>query len=186
MRVDWQHIGTAVCLKVREHFVALCVAALNLRGLRLPPPYRRDSRSSGLLLSICWYLSTDISGQPTCITSTNKYKVVQIWPGLFVCKQVTVCPGHIWTTLYQHTLYNNSEERKPYYVIYELPRSEGQHCTSVSFRRWPDCAKQTRQQLQWWMIVTTWQLVSSGNAQAHCALSIVEPHLVGAPFCAAL
>jgi hypothetical protein len=29
-----------------------------------------------------------------------KYKVVQIWPGLIVCKQVTVCPGHIWTTLY--------------------------------------------------------------------------------------
>ena len=29
-----------------------------------------------------------------------RYKVVQIWPGLFVCKQVTVCPGHIWTTLY--------------------------------------------------------------------------------------
>jgi hypothetical protein len=28
------------------------------------------------------------------------YKVVQIWPGLLVCKQVTVCPGHIWTTLY--------------------------------------------------------------------------------------
>ena len=26
--------------------------------------------------------------------------VVQIWPGLTVCKQVTVCPGHIWTTLY--------------------------------------------------------------------------------------
>jgi hypothetical protein len=26
--------------------------------------------------------------------------VVQIWPGLFVCKQVTVCPGYIWTTLY--------------------------------------------------------------------------------------
>ena len=31
---------------------------------------------------------------------TEIYKVVQIWPGLFVCKQVTVCPGHIWTTLY--------------------------------------------------------------------------------------
>ena len=30
------------------------------------------------------------------------YKVVQIWPGRFVCKQVTVCPGHIWTTLYFH------------------------------------------------------------------------------------
>ena len=28
------------------------------------------------------------------------YKVVQIWPGLFACKQVTVCPGHIWTTMY--------------------------------------------------------------------------------------
>ena len=28
------------------------------------------------------------------------YKVVQIWPGRFVCKHVTVCPGHIWTTLY--------------------------------------------------------------------------------------
>ena len=28
------------------------------------------------------------------------YKVVQIWPGLFVCKQVTVCPSHIWTTMY--------------------------------------------------------------------------------------
>ena len=33
------------------------------------------------------------------------YKVVQIWPGRFVCKQVTVCPGHIWTTLY---IYDNS------------------------------------------------------------------------------
>jgi hypothetical protein len=34
------------------------------------------------------------------ITIIITYKVVQIWPGLFVCKQVTVCPGHIWTTLY--------------------------------------------------------------------------------------
>jgi hypothetical protein len=33
-------------------------------------------------------------------SSWAKYKVVQIWPGLIVCKQVTVCPGHIWTTLY--------------------------------------------------------------------------------------
>jgi hypothetical protein len=32
---------------------------------------------------------------------TVLYKVVQIWPGLIVCKQVTVCPGHIWTTLYK-------------------------------------------------------------------------------------
>jgi hypothetical protein len=28
------------------------------------------------------------------------YRVVQIWLGRFVCKQVTVCPDHIWTTLY--------------------------------------------------------------------------------------
>ena len=31
------------------------------------------------------------------------YKVVQIWPGMIVCKLVTVCPGHIWTTLYAHS-----------------------------------------------------------------------------------
>ena len=28
------------------------------------------------------------------------YKVVQIWPGLFVCKQAGYSPGHILTTLY--------------------------------------------------------------------------------------
>ena len=33
-------------------------------------------------------------------TQNMMYKVVQIWPGLFLCKQVTACPGHIWTTLY--------------------------------------------------------------------------------------
>jgi hypothetical protein len=32
--------------------------------------------------------------------SVHSYKLVQIWPGRFVCKQVTVCRGHIWTTLY--------------------------------------------------------------------------------------
>jgi hypothetical protein len=32
--------------------------------------------------------------------SSCMYKVVQIWPGLIVCKQVTVRPCHIWTTLY--------------------------------------------------------------------------------------
>jgi hypothetical protein len=39
------------------------------------------------------------------------YKVVQIWPGLFVCKQVTVCPGHIWTTLYFWMRYRVSIKR---------------------------------------------------------------------------
>jgi hypothetical protein len=32
------------------------------------------------------------------------YKVVRIWLGLIVCKQVTVCLGHIWTTLYKKVL----------------------------------------------------------------------------------
>jgi hypothetical protein len=36
--------------------------------------------------------------EPRCCYCS--YKVVQIWPGQFVCKQVTVRPGHIWTTLY--------------------------------------------------------------------------------------
>jgi hypothetical protein len=30
--------------------------------------------------------------------------MVQIWPGRFVCKQVTVCPGNIWITLYYRKL----------------------------------------------------------------------------------
>jgi hypothetical protein len=34
------------------------------------------------------------------IMKSRLYKVVQIWLGRFVCKQVTVCPGHILTTLY--------------------------------------------------------------------------------------
>jgi hypothetical protein len=38
------------------------------------------------------------------------YKVVQIWLGWFVCKQVTVCPGHIWTTLYMPYLFVTSLE----------------------------------------------------------------------------
>ena len=33
-----------------------------------------------------------------------KYKVVQIWPGLFVCKSGDISPGHIWTTLYLYVL----------------------------------------------------------------------------------
>ena len=44
------------------------------------------------------------------------YKVVQIWPGLFVCKQVTVCPGHIWTTLYFHCNNSTANARQCYVV----------------------------------------------------------------------
>jgi hypothetical protein len=48
------------------------------------------------------HLELNIHSHPTSLRTENvvKYKVVQIWPGRFVCKQVTVCPGHIWTTLY--------------------------------------------------------------------------------------
>jgi hypothetical protein len=45
------------------------------------------------------------------------YKVVQIWPGLIVCKQVTVYPGYIWTTLYLCPVWCLSREppqRYPY------------------------------------------------------------------------
>jgi hypothetical protein len=44
----------------------------------------------------CRSASLSAADHESCLT----YKVVQIWPGLIVCKQVTVCPGHIWTTLY--------------------------------------------------------------------------------------
>jgi hypothetical protein len=55
------------------------------------------------------------------------YKLVEIWPGLFVCKQVTVCPGHIWTTLYlQLRLYSN---------IQEVGR-DWSFCNMISFLRW--------------------------------------------------
>jgi hypothetical protein len=47
---------------------------------------------SNLNLSSC-------STNRSVYSSTLYYKVVQIWSRRFVCKQVTVCPGHIWTTL---------------------------------------------------------------------------------------
>jgi hypothetical protein len=51
-----------------------------------------------------------------------RYKVVQIWPGRFVCKQVTVCPGHIWTTLYFN--YKVQDVTRCQYI--ELPVFENQ------------------------------------------------------------
>jgi hypothetical protein len=46
---------------------------------------------------------------PRKMSPIQLYKVVQIWPGRFVCKQITVCPGHIWTTLYDHKKLPKSE-----------------------------------------------------------------------------
>ena len=49
------------------------------------------------------------------------HKVVQIWPGLFVYKQVTVCPGHIWTTLYSMK-HRPSWEANRFSASQEIPR----------------------------------------------------------------
>ena len=50
------------------------------------------------------------------------YKLVQIWPGLFVCKSGDISPGHIWTTLYYYYYY--------YYYYY-----------SWRFALWSNCLK---------------------------------------------
>ena len=70
-----------------------------------------------------------------------KYKVVQIWPGRFVCKQVTVCPGHIWTTLYKA----NVQIITPQFCEHEVTLS---YSTS-------------RLMYEVGLIVTPWTLVSS-------------------------
>jgi hypothetical protein len=49
---------------------------------------------------LCKIWDLQLEGACNSVMGPPVYKVVQIWPGLFVCKQVTVCPGHIWTTLY--------------------------------------------------------------------------------------
>ena len=54
--------------------------------------------------------------------SGNLYKVVQIWPGLFVCKQAGYSPGHIWTTLYfrtkAHDFYTNTGTKISFDEVY--------------------------------------------------------------------
>jgi hypothetical protein len=58
----------------------------------------------------------DLQPGARCKPLQIMYKVVQIWPGLFVCKQVTVCPGHIWNTLY-NLYYTNYTKFTPLVVI---------------------------------------------------------------------
>jgi hypothetical protein len=53
-----------------------------------------------VVLCVCVCVFCEVTFLESISASPAWYKVVQIWPGLFVCKQVTVCPGHIWTTLY--------------------------------------------------------------------------------------
>jgi hypothetical protein len=68
----------------------------------------------------------------------SNYKVVQIWPGLIVCKQVTVCPGHIWTTLYSKYLFllDQNEWAFPHHITFWnktlLGLSALKHCSELS------------------------------------------------------
>jgi hypothetical protein len=66
-----------------------------------------DVKNSVLFLSSAIgshrYKSALLNNVYCCCNSARPaitYKVVQMWPGLIVCILVTVCPGHIWTTLY--------------------------------------------------------------------------------------
>ena len=56
------------------------------------------------VLFYCILMKLEFSQQFMNKTIKCTYKVVQIWQGRFVCKQVRVCPGHIWTTLYYYIL----------------------------------------------------------------------------------
>jgi hypothetical protein len=56
------------------------------------------------------------------IATHATYKVVQIWPGRFVCKQVTVCPGNIWTTLHLDQL--NSHCHAFYHFLLKLLKQQ--------------------------------------------------------------
>ena len=69
-------------------------------GSRIVPCWITKATHTHTLIiynTFCFSTATRITW--TCL-NVRLYKVVQIWPGLFVCKQITVCPGHIWTTLY--------------------------------------------------------------------------------------
>ena len=61
---------------------------------------KRHTENYRLQISAFWYVSPSQDGGHRLLRTISMYKVVQIWPGPFVCKQATVCPGHIWTTLY--------------------------------------------------------------------------------------
>jgi hypothetical protein len=79
------------------------------------------------------------------------YKVVQIWPGLFVCKQVTVCPGHIWTTLYiTHFLWliHSIKKKKYFSQVHELQHDQT-NCAAFE-REFRTSSGQVSEREQWW------------------------------------
>jgi hypothetical protein len=64
-------------------------------------PRRLNKRTGMSASQVVWgtqRVASEPPGAPGCYS--RNYKVVQIWPGLFVCKQSVISPGHIWTTLY--------------------------------------------------------------------------------------
>jgi len=69
--------------------------------------YNQDLRPSGMLSSVCWYLLTDVSGQP--IGPIFKSQPVQ-----------EGCP-ETSTTNYQHTLCNALERAKALTILRRKP-----------------------------------------------------------------
>jgi hypothetical protein len=107
--------------------------------------WRRPVRRADNLTTYIWWLSRNSEAS----TSKNPkgpsrpvagklyfyiYNVVQIWPGLFVCKQVTVCPGHIWTTLY---IYNSERGRYNSIFIATGYEMDGPRMESLWWRNFP-------------------------------------------------
>jgi hypothetical protein len=79
----------------RQGFVTSCLIYLHVKRCLLQRYVKVNS-------SLCWiqrHIIKACVGVVVLLQALKPlYKVVQIWPELFVCKQVTVCPGHIWTT----------------------------------------------------------------------------------------
>jgi hypothetical protein len=78
------------------HLIIICITLCNSTSIII-------SVMHNIIVTV---ISRKLIGTLTAHPNVNhwikiKYKVVQIWPGLIACKQVTVCPGHIWTTLYK-------------------------------------------------------------------------------------
>jgi len=95
--------------------------------------FQRIQRNAKWILRHSVYIASKIITFCGCWTGqdvkeevwTNlMYKVVQIWPGLFVCKSGDISPGHIWTILY------NSEASLDYNL--DLGGKEIEQCTCVS------------------------------------------------------
>jgi hypothetical protein len=100
------HVQSAVCRqKLQIVFNPLKPSGyymhhhVNSHRLFLDKNFKYHLVTCSLGVKHVWKLK-EVIFNTSCNVAHYMYRVVQIWPGLFVCKQVTVCPGHIWTTLY--------------------------------------------------------------------------------------